>query len=93
MAGEDDSGDESSSTSAEYCSLSDRIVTPDSAIGFICSSDAILGNLVVPRSERALGQGTAVVVVQGTSLKLASNAVVKPMMQLHVRENSAYRLS
>lgn len=43
-AGEDDEGGdaESSSGLVEYCSLSDRIVTPDSAKGFGISSEDIL---------------------------------------------------
>lgn len=37
---EDDGGDaESSSGLVEYCSLSERIVTPDSAKGFVASSE------------------------------------------------------
>ena len=44
---EDDGGDADSSSWAEYCSLSDRMVTPDSAMGFGGSSDAMLqaGNI------------------------------------------------
>ena len=43
-AGDDDEGGdaESSSGLVEYCSLSDRIVTPDSAIGFGVSSEAMM---------------------------------------------------
>jgi len=45
-AGDDDEGGdaESSSGLVEYCSLSDRIVTPDSAIGFGVSSEAMIGS-------------------------------------------------
>ncbi len=38
----DDGGETESSSCAEYCSLSDRIVTPDSAMGFGGSSDAMM---------------------------------------------------
>lgn len=37
----EDGGDVEMSSPAEYCSLSERMVTPDSAIGFEGSSDAI----------------------------------------------------
>lgn len=36
-----DGGEVEMSSPAEYCSLSERMVTPDSAIGFEGSSDAI----------------------------------------------------
>ena len=44
-AGEDDDGDWGDADSgAEYCSLSDEIVTPDSANGFdISSADMVMG--------------------------------------------------
>lgn len=38
-AGEDDEGGDVEMSSPEYCSLSDRIVTPDSAMGFGASSE------------------------------------------------------
>lgn len=42
-AGDDDEGgDVDSSSGEEYCSLSERIVTPDSAMGFGGSSEAML---------------------------------------------------
>jgi len=41
-AGDEDEGGEADSSSwPEYCSLSDRMVTPDSAMGFGGSSDAM----------------------------------------------------
>ena len=41
-AGDDeDGGDADSSSWPEYCSLSDRMVTPDSTMGFGGSSDAM----------------------------------------------------
>jgi len=39
---EEEGGDMDRSSAPEYCSLSDGIVTPDSAMGFACSSDDIL---------------------------------------------------
>lgn len=38
-AGENDEGGDVEMSSPEYCSLSDRIVTPDSAMGFGASSE------------------------------------------------------
>lgn len=44
MTGEpEDEGDDDGSSAAEYCSLSECIVTPDSASGFEASSVAIVG--------------------------------------------------
>lgn len=43
MAGDpDEGGDVDSSSAPEYCSLSERTVTPDSAIGFVGSSEDIV---------------------------------------------------
>jgi hypothetical protein len=43
MTGElEEAGDVESSSPGEYCSLSDRIVTPDSAMWLVVSSDDIL---------------------------------------------------
>lgn len=42
IGGEEEEGGEVEISSWEYCSLSECIVTPDSAIGFELSSDAIL---------------------------------------------------
>jgi len=43
MAGDDeDGGDTETSSPLEYCSLSERIVTPDSAMGFGTSSEAMV---------------------------------------------------
>lgn len=43
MAGSDEEGGEVETSSGEYCSLSECIVTPDSAIGFEGSSEAMMG--------------------------------------------------
>lgn len=42
IGGEDEEGGDVERSSGEYCSLSERIVTPDSAMGFEGSSDAIV---------------------------------------------------
>lgn len=41
IAGSDEEGGEVETSSGEYCSLSECIVTPDSAIGFEGSSEAM----------------------------------------------------
>lgn len=43
IAGSEEEGGEVDTSSGEYCSLSERIVTPDSAIGFEGSSEAMAG--------------------------------------------------
>lgn len=43
IAGSDEEGGEVDTSSGEYCSLSECIVTPDSAIGFEGSSEAMVG--------------------------------------------------
>lgn len=43
IAGSDEEGGEVDTSSGEYCSLSECIVTPDSAIGFEGSSEAMAG--------------------------------------------------
>lgn len=53
-AGDDeDGGDVEMSSPPEYCSLSDGIVTPDSAIGFGASSEAMLRWMSAPRQTNA----------------------------------------
>lgn len=51
IGGSDEDGGEVEISSGEYCSLSECIVTPDSAIGFEGSSEAI-AILVPARKER-----------------------------------------
>lgn len=60
-AGDEDEegGDADSSSGAAYCSLSDGIVTPDSAMGFGGSSDAMTQAEVQLRREIAVGMPLA----------------------------------
>lgn len=44
--GEEDEGGDVEMSSGEYCSLSECIVTPDSAMGFEGSSDAIVTGIL-----------------------------------------------
>lgn len=60
----EEGGDVEISSPAEYCSLSERMVTPDSAIGFEGSSDAIARG-VSKAGERGQGSSSVAMLYGG----------------------------